>query len=471
MPVKKSGNGMGPANKRMKGKTIPEVAVPQEATRGKMQDMGMPGRRMPGMGMQGRMMPGMGMQGRMMPGMGMQGRMMPGMGMQGRMMRGMGMQGRMMHVMGMQRKRMHDMAMRMKMMHGMRTQARMMSGMGMLGVGMPNVTMNAANMWPQNYQAGGLGTRGIVKFPSSDSETVDVQLQVCSPSDGAEEHVKVNLSATRGTKRPRQSDGVFLENTTHEEECPSWLVGRIIGRGGQNIRNIQGATGTVLQVGKEVAGSKVRRITVKGDSVRVARAASVLQHQIRTLEAEMQSGEDADDGSGAEQVVNCPKQRVAVVIGRGGATIKALQVLSDARVQVKKDEAAESHTPISVTGHEDAVATAVEAITALIDLELQEAYAYAEQIVASAAERLAWDQQQNSQQDTADPAEEEAALESDNEIQDQDEEIFAADDLSSTGGWIQRMATHPDGTTKIAFYVNKWTGQTQWIRPAQMGWT
>lgn len=41
--------------------------------------------------------------------------------------------------------------------------------------------------------------------------------------------------------------------------------------------------------------------------------------------------------------------------------------------------------------------------------------------MASAAERLAWDQQQNSQQDTADPAEEEAALESDNEIQDQDE--------------------------------------------------
>lgn len=37
MPVKKSGNGKGPANKRMKGMTMPEVAVPQEATRGKMQ--------------------------------------------------------------------------------------------------------------------------------------------------------------------------------------------------------------------------------------------------------------------------------------------------------------------------------------------------------------------------------------------------------------------------------------------------
>jgi len=68
-----------------------------------------------------------------------------------------------------------------------------------------------------------------------------------------------------------------------------------------------------------------------GTTENVAKAMSVVEHQIRTLEEQQDSNLE---GGQCRQLLMCPQHRIAVIIGKRGVTINAIQFVSGAKVQV-----------------------------------------------------------------------------------------------------------------------------------------
>ncbi|KAK3285583.1 hypothetical protein CYMTET_6816, partial [Cymbomonas tetramitiformis] len=168
-------------------------------------------------------------------------------------------------------------------------------------------------------------------------------------------------------------------------ECPTWLVSRVIGRGGENIKALQSSTGAWIQISKEGYTSKTRRITVSGMEMSVAEACTRLEQHIKNLEdydGEVQTVEES------KMKLPCPEERIGLVIGRRGVTIKALQSLSGARVHlVQKDS---GPGDINISGTAEAVQTAYEAAYAILYNDRMEANLYAAKVVSASEELEKW---------------------------------------------------------------------------------
>jgi hypothetical protein len=100
---------------------------------------------------------------------------------------------------------------------------------------------------------------------------------------------------------------------------------------------------------------------------------------------------------------------------------------------------------VNISGQEEEVASAVCAVSALIDMESGPGHEYAGQIVLAAQAKRQW-------MATAE------AL---------PHRIFQP--AKDTKGWSEVVVNHPDGS-KMVYYVNKTTGQSVWERPAELGW-
>jgi uncharacterized iron-regulated membrane protein len=102
---------------------------------------------------------------------------------------------------------------------------------------------------------------------------------------------------------------------------------------------------------------------------------------------------------------------------------------------------------VNISGQEEEVASAVSAVSALIDMESGPGHEYAAQIVLAAQAKRQW---------VATAARIEAMP-------------HRSQPAKDTKGWSEVVVNHPDGS-KMVYYVNKTTGQSVWERPAEMGW-
>eukprot|EP00741_Cyanophora_paradoxa_P011016 tig00020553_g10648.t1 len=188
---------------------------------------------------------------------------------------------------------------------------------------------------------------------------------------------------------------------------PHSVVGNIIGRGGENIKSLQDQTGAHIQVTPEsqvgpgaterpitqAAGlaaalipcvardtesdpdSKERIVTVSGHPEAVSEAEKLI-HEIITQHQQRRMGGGGGGGGGGShygpppgmgQVVHMkvPADRVGVVIGKGGATIRELQQMSNCRIQMSKEsEPDPALRTVIIEGAPDAIAYAQELIKA-----------------------------------------------------------------------------------------------------------
>lgn len=72
---------------------------------------------------------------------------------------------------------------------------------------------------------------------------------------------------------------------------------------------------------------------------------------------------------GSSKKIEIPNGRVGVIIGKGGETIKYLQVQSGAKIQVTRDMDADPNSPnrlVELTGTSDAIATAEKLINEVL---------------------------------------------------------------------------------------------------------
>ena len=147
----------------------------------------------------------------------------------------------------------------------------------------------------------------------------------------------------------------------HEVEMavPSKMVGLIIGRGGQNIQSMQRDFQITIQIASQSdvpAGSDTRPVKLKGSHQSVEQCRAKINQIISDRENELTGGflpggvggTGAGGGahygpgrdSGGAQATNhltIPDDKVGLVIGKGGGTIKGVQGRTGANIQIPGD--------------------------------------------------------------------------------------------------------------------------------------
>ncbi|KAI3687361.1 hypothetical protein L1987_81056 [Smallanthus sonchifolius] len=124
-------------------------------------------------------------------------------------------------------------------------------------------------------------------------------------------------------------------------EVPNGRVGVIIGKGGETIKYLQLQSGAKIQVTRDMDAdphSHTRAVELTGSSESIAKA----EQLIKDVLAEAESGGSGTvsrrfpgQQGGAEQfVMQVPNNKVGLIIGKGGETIKSMQASTGARIQV-----------------------------------------------------------------------------------------------------------------------------------------
>jgi len=148
-------------------------------------------------------------------------------------------------------------------------------------------------------------------------------------------------------------------------EVATHYVGRVIGKGGEQIRDLQARSGCKIDVDQNVPAGAPRVITYQGTRKTIDFA--------KTLVAILcsESGKDAKLplGEAKKKQLQVPATVIGKIIGRGGEMIKELQSKSQAKIQIDHSGAGgvdPSMRLVTVIGTEQSVIKAEEMITFLI---------------------------------------------------------------------------------------------------------
>ncbi|KAJ0395015.1 hypothetical protein ATCC90586_003665 [Pythium insidiosum] len=153
-----------------------------------------------------------------------------------------------------------------------------------------------------------------------------------------------NYGREGGHYGPGQSSS-SQDSKNSEMQVPRDLVGYIIGRGGETIRELQMKSGAQIQIVREDFGGPPqphRLVGISGDDEAIDRARQLIQ---KLIDERMNGGRDSrDDRSGRFGGSNpdgsdtlellVPNDRVGLIIGRAGATIKAIQFRTGTSINI-----------------------------------------------------------------------------------------------------------------------------------------
>ncbi len=154
------------------------------------------------------------------------------------------------------------------------------------------------------------------------------------------------------------------------------LIGKLIGKEGATIKDLQGRTGTRIQIDHKTPGDyKKVHVTGSRESLDIAKA------QIQAaLEAEVPAGQ-----GDVTRTTTCPPGIVGRIIGRNGETIKSLQSASGAHIMVDQSMPEGQDRIINVTGKADSVDRAMKMVEELIKGEPGSATAIIQKVRAARA--------------------------------------------------------------------------------------
>ncbi|CAA2979194.1 far upstream element-binding 2-like [Olea europaea subsp. europaea] len=177
-----------------------------------------------------------------------------------------------------------------------------------------------------------------------------------------------------GLGGPPQGASYGYPGPTKKIEIPNGRVGVIIGKGGETIKYLQLQSGAKIQVTRDMdadPNSSTRGVELTGTPDQIAKAEQLINDVLAEAEAGG-SGTVArrftGQPSGAEQfVMKIPNNKVGLVIGKGGETIKNMQASSGARIQVIPLHLPPGDTSLERTVQIDGSSEQVEAAKQLVN--------------------------------------------------------------------------------------------------------
>lgn len=167
-----------------------------------------------------------------------------------------------------------------------------------------------------------------------------------------------------------------------EMAVPNKMVGLIIGRGGQNIQSMQRDHNITIQIASQndvPPGSETRPVTLKGARQSVDQARARINQIITDRESEITGGGGGGiygpAGGGGPQATNhltIPDDKVGLVIGKGGGTIKGVQQRTGANIQIPPEADAHDRTKRTIVisaGSKDAADRAMAEVQNILSAD------------------------------------------------------------------------------------------------------
>ena len=175
--------------------------------------------------------------------------------------------------------------------------------------------------------------------------------------------------AQAGQKRPleedfegpadkRQSLEMATAVTSEQVMVPDKMVGLIIGKGGEQITRLQAETGCKIQMAADSGGLPERLCTLTGTMQAIAQAKLMVEGIIAN-EGQgggrgMAMGGGGPGGGQFEMMI--PGNKVGLVIGKGGETIKMLQEQTGAKmIIIQESNQQADQKPLRISGPPDSV--------------------------------------------------------------------------------------------------------------------
>ncbi|KAJ4833279.1 hypothetical protein Tsubulata_013209 [Turnera subulata] len=168
------------------------------------------------------------------------------------------------------------------------------------------------------------------------------------------------------------SYGSYMSGSSKKIDIPSARVGVIIGKGGETIKYLQHQSGAKIQVTRDMdadPNSLTRMVELMGTPDQIAKAEQLISDVI----AEADSGGSGSvsrrlTGQGGSEhfSMKIPNNKVGLVIGKGGETIKNMQARTGARIQVIPLHLPPGDTSTERTVHIEGSSEQIEAAKQLV---------------------------------------------------------------------------------------------------------
>jgi rRNA processing protein Krr1/Pno1 len=163
---------------------------------------------------------------------------------------------------------------------------------------------------------------------------------------------------------PLGSENLGTGEASETVMCPHTFVGKVIGKGGETIRDLQGRSGARIQIDHTGEEGKPRTVTISGSATAVATAKQMVEAVIAQGQDPATAGITATE---AQESVDCPPGIVGRVIGRGGETIRALQAASGAHISIDQNFPEGANRKVHIQGNKEAVERGFKMVTELIE--------------------------------------------------------------------------------------------------------
>ncbi|XP_026211258.1 far upstream element-binding protein 3 [Anabas testudineus] len=155
--------------------------------------------------------------------------------------------------------------------------------------------------------------------------------------------------------------------TTEDFKVPDKMVGFIIGKGGEQISRIQLESGCKIQIASDSGGMLDRPCTLTGSPENIEQAKRLLSEIVEQCRYGPGFHNDLDGNSSIQQIL-IPANKVGLVIGKGGETIKQLQERTGVQMIMIQDDPMPTGAdkPLRITGDPHKVQQARELVVKLI---------------------------------------------------------------------------------------------------------
>lgn len=204
-----------------------------------------------------------------------------------------------------------------------------------------------------------------VSVDVNSSSSAGAQAQQAQESE-EEAPPTADAPATSSTEKPADATAAEggdasgdPEKLTEYVEVPNEHVGRVIGKSGASIRVLQNLSGAHIDIpGECEPGTTYRKVSVTGTPKEIAYCRQLIMQKCDP-EAQDSTLPLPEDGKVITKRIEVPDDSVGKIIGKGGATIRQLQDLSRAHVDVAKasENTPEGMRPITLTGTPEQIAT------------------------------------------------------------------------------------------------------------------
>ncbi|XP_047185442.1 far upstream element-binding protein 3 isoform X1 [Scophthalmus maximus] len=154
---------------------------------------------------------------------------------------------------------------------------------------------------------------------------------------------------------------------TEDYKVPDKMVGFIIGKGGEQISRIQLESGCKIQIASDSGGMLDRPCTLTGSPENIDQAKRLLSEIVEQCRYGPGFHSDMDGNSSIQQIL-IPANKVGLVIGKGGETIKQLQERTGVQMIMIQDDPMPTGAdkPLRITGDPHKVQQARELVVKLI---------------------------------------------------------------------------------------------------------